>query len=164
MQQIDLSIPKGAIFSDCGKYRYSLWRIWQPRKPLLMFIGLNPSTAGALNDDPTITRVTARAAKNDFGGILAANLYALVSTDPGLLLTDPEPIGVETDYFLEQMIRLSKFQLCAWGAFAAAIVRAPKVYSMATNPICLGITKSGEPEHPLYISYDRKFIIYERGI
>jgi hypothetical protein len=30
------------IISDCNKYRYSLWRIWDKEKPIFTFIGLNP--------------------------------------------------------------------------------------------------------------------------
>ena len=31
---------KGAIISDCGKYRYQLWRIWDKTATLVMFIML----------------------------------------------------------------------------------------------------------------------------
>ena len=49
-------MEKGAIISDCSKYRYSLWRIWDKEKPIFTFIGLNPSTADHIQDDPTINR------------------------------------------------------------------------------------------------------------
>ena len=32
---IDLSRPKGAIFSEDRRYRYLLWRTWGSRRPLL---------------------------------------------------------------------------------------------------------------------------------
>jgi hypothetical protein len=34
-------MEKGADISADGFYRYSLWRIWEPHQPLVMFIGLN---------------------------------------------------------------------------------------------------------------------------
>jgi hypothetical protein len=48
----------GAEFSPCGDYRYSLWRMWSEEEnaPRVMFIGLNPSTADATRNDPTIRR------------------------------------------------------------------------------------------------------------
>nr|WP_252726063.1 DUF1643 domain-containing protein [Acinetobacter indicus] len=49
-------MEKGAEISECSKYRYSLWRIWDKDKPIFTFIGLNPSTADHVQDDPTITR------------------------------------------------------------------------------------------------------------
>ena len=47
---------KGAKLSDDKLYRYSLWRIWDDKKPYVLFIGLNPSTADETEDDPTIRR------------------------------------------------------------------------------------------------------------
>jgi hypothetical protein len=44
----------GAVFSDCRKFRYALWRMWDGDKPLVMIIGLNPSTADEKVNDPTI--------------------------------------------------------------------------------------------------------------
>jgi len=76
VKEIDLSIPQGAIFSDDGKYHYSLWRVWSQVRPILLFIGLNPSTASSSTNDPTITRLMVRANNESFGGLLAANLYA----------------------------------------------------------------------------------------
>src|SRR5262245_23656231 len=49
----------GAIFSDCEKYRYVLWRQWDlldPEPCFMAFVGLNPSTADESLDDPTIRR------------------------------------------------------------------------------------------------------------
>lgn len=49
-------MEKDAKISECGKYRYSLWRVWDKTKPTFTSIGLNPSTADHIEDDPTITR------------------------------------------------------------------------------------------------------------
>ena len=154
MQPIDLSLPKGAIFSEDRKYRYALWRIWQPNKPLLMTIGLNPSVASELKDDPTIIRLQARAYKTGHGGLLMANLYAYVSTNPVHLVNQHDTVGEYTDYYIKQLVELSERQLCGWGSFKAVVNRAPVVLLMLDNPYCLGRNADGSPKHPLYIGYD----------
>jgi hypothetical protein len=126
-----------------------------------MFIGLNPSTANQLNDDPTITRLITRAVDNGYGGILAGNLYALVSSNPNALLQpDIDTVGIKTDNYLHQMIDLSQTVLCAWGSFKPVINRASEVLKMISEPYCLGVNKDGQPKHPLYIGYDTTIIKY----
>ena len=164
MLQIDLSLPKGAIFSEDRKYRYALWRVWSPNKPLLMAIGLNPSIASEIKDDPTITRLMSRAYKTGYGGFLMANLFALVSTDPKALLNNGNAVGELTDYYIKEMVKLSKVQLCGWGSFKPVIHRASEVYKILTNPFCLGVNADGQPKHPLYISYDTPMVKYIRKV
>jgi hypothetical protein len=150
---IDLTTPMGAIFSLDGKHRYALWRMWsQTRKPL-MFIGLNPSTATSITNDPTITRCMARASNDGFGGLLVANLFAIVSSDPSILLNNSEAIGNETDEYLRQLIGLAGKVFCGWGSFPAAKIRSQEVLKLIPEPYCLGVNAGGQPKHPLYVSY-----------
>ena len=162
-QVIDLNILKGAIFSDDHKYRYALWRVWNLHKPMLMLIGLNPSTAGELNDDPTITRSMVRANKTGYGGLLMGNLYAYVSTDPKILLGMGDFVGELTDYYLKRMIAMSRRQLCGWGSFPPVVKRAPIVLGMIAEPYCLGVNADGQPKHPLYIGYGVQMKKYHMG-
>jgi len=162
-QIIDLGIPQGAIFSDDGKYRYALWRVWSKTRRILLQIGLNPSKAGAIKNDPTITRGMVRADREGFGGFLMANLYAYVSTDPKALLVNDNSVGELTDYYLKQMIALSSRQLCGWGSFAPVAKRAPIVLAMLKEPYCLGINADGQPKHPLYVGYNVPMIKYSWG-
>lgn len=161
IKQIDLSIPKGAIFSEDRKYRYALWRVWNPNKPYLMTIGLNPSVASELKDDPTITRLQARAYKEGYGGLLMSNLYAYVSTNPDNLLNNGNAVGELTDHYIRQMVELTECQLCGWGSFKAVLERAQEVYPLLSNPFCLGVNADGQPKHPLYVAYDVPMIPYK---
>jgi len=158
---IDLSLPQGAIFSEDGKFRYVLWRRWSEIRPMLLCIGLNPSKAGALMNDPTVVRMMMRASKAGFGGLFMGNEYGYVSTDPDVLLTRGEVIGAETDAYLKQMIGLSGRTMCGWGSFPAAKVRAPAVLAMIPEPYCLGVNADGQPKHPLYVGYDVPMVRYE---
>jgi len=49
-----------AKFSLCRLYRYTLWRKWIGGKGYAMVIGLNPSTADEVTDDPTVRRYQLR--------------------------------------------------------------------------------------------------------
>lgn len=157
---LDLSITNGAIFSDDRRYRYALWRVWNPRQPLLMIIGLNPSVANERKDDPTITRGIVRADRNGFGGLLMGNLYAFVSTDPKSLVSNGDSVGEFTDYYLKQMVLLSDRQLCGWGSFKPVVKRASIVLAMLKKPYCLGTNSDGQPKHPLYIGYQVPMVEY----
>ena len=158
MKAIDLTILKGAIFSDDRKYRYALWRVWSPSKPILGGVGLNPSDANEFKNDPTITRGIVRADKNGFGGFVMTNMHGMVSTDPNALLNNPDAVGEFNDYYIKQMVELTEYQLCGWGSFKPVKYRAGMVYSMLTNPVCLGVNADGQPKHPLYVSYDTPMV------
>ena len=101
-----------------------------------------------------------RADQAGFGGLLAGNLYSLVSSNPEIL-RDGDAVGDETDDYLRQMIGLAcGVVLCAWGAFPVAIERAPKVLEIVPAPLCLGVNGDGSPKHPLYISYNIPMVKY----
>ena len=92
----------GADFSECGLYRYKLWRIWDESLPLAMCIGLNPSTANAVKTDPTITNLTKMLKLLGYGGLYMMNLSAFISPKPADLLTCADSIG-ENDTKLKEV-------------------------------------------------------------
>lgn len=143
------SANEGAIFSDCRQYRYRLWRIWDESKPLIAFMGINPSTANESKNDRTIERVIAISRHNGYGGFYMINLFGLVSTDPDLLLTHPDPVG-DNDQHIDLVQNTVSGIVCAWGAFKQAKQRAAEVYPRIYNPLTLCVLKDGSPKHPLY--------------
>lgn len=143
----------GAIFSDDRKYRYALCRMWFINKPLVMFVGLNPSTANETQDDPTIRRVCKFAFDWDFGGVYMTNLFAWVTPYPQELLKVSDPLG-DNDKWLQTAWDKSAKVIFAWGAFKEAKERAAQVSGMFTNAYCLGKNADGSPKHPLYIKGD----------
>lgn len=145
----------GATFSDCRKYRYCLWRLWDDELPRIMFIGLNPSTADETQNDPTIRRVIGFARDWSYGGIYMCNLFAIVSTDPAILKTCADPVR-DNDDFLMRYADLSKDILFGWGNFKEATERAKLVSQFFPNALCLGRNKNGSPPHPLYIPANTK--------
>lgn len=152
-----------ALISPCGKYRYVLTReIPQPVrwvKPAL-FIMLNPSTADATKDDPTIRRCIAFAKREGCTKLTVVNLFALRATDPKQLKLHKDPIGPENDRVLDDQLLYHKntsgIIVAAWGAHRFAFDRADYVASIYGGDLkCLGTTAKGDPRHPLYIRSDQ---------
>lgn len=141
--------PSGAHFSECGKYRYALWRVWDACLPAVMFIGLNPSTANADTDDPTIRKVRSFAKKWGYGGVYMLNLFPYISTDPEQLKCEFNE-RINTDY-LHEFGQKASMVVFAWGAFEIAGFRSGQVSQMFPNAKALVINKDGSPRHPLYV-------------
>lgn len=152
-----------AILSACGQYRYMLSRPGDmtATRGAALFIMLNPSTADAEQDDPTIRRCRGFARAWGCTGIQVLNLYALRSTDPAALWTHTDPVGPENDEWLTKFALRADEVVCAWGANAQP-QRARIVAGMlAANGVrlkCLGTTKAGAPRHPLYVRGDQPLI------
>src|SRR3989449_11540410 len=108
-----------ACFSRCGTYRYALWRRWAAG-PQVLFVMLNPSTADAQRDDPTIRRCIGFARRWGCGGIEVVNLFALRATDPRRLRYTRDPVGPENVAHLARAAGRASLVGAAWGADPAA--------------------------------------------
>jgi len=114
------AVRRGAVISDCGTYRYALARYWGPG-PELAFVMLNPSTADASVDDPTIRRCMGFARRENLGGIVVANLFALRATDPSALKASHVFAFGAGNYDALTNVALDAAEshlpvVCAWGA------------------------------------------------
>lgn len=153
---------KTARISPCGTYRYRLTRTWSDAAPLA-FIMLNPSTADADIDDPTIRRCMGFAQREKAGGIVVVNLYALRSTNPEVLWTHPDPIGPDNMCALYDVSMMRIPIVCAWGNNArnAWSYGVTETFAMFSDRIvCLGKTANGSPRHPLYVRADAPLISF----
>lgn len=170
---------------DGGKYRYRLTRIWDVKNARrVVFVMLNPSTADADVDDPTIRKCMGFARLwgqqkwiqqiGGFGGISVVNLFALRATDPAQLLKDRSPFGPDNDDYIRREVfaasAAGSIVVCAWGANKAAEIiddpiscsrRCDHVAHMIRrhgdriNTFRIGpTTKAGHPPHPLYLPYE----------
>lgn len=159
---INLFENNGATFSTCRQYRYALWRIWDESKPLVMFIGLNPSTANEASDDPTIRRIKSIAHNLGFGGVYMLNLFAYVSTDPkALLFNQHEKVGYSNNYHLKEASDLCEKIVFAWGNFEVN-GRDKEVIEMFDEAYALHINKNGSPKHPLYCKSNSELIPFKK--
>jgi hypothetical protein len=153
----------GALFTEDRKYRFALWRIWDEAKPLVMFIGLNPSTANEEENDPTIRRVIAISKFNGYGGVYMMNCFPLVSTDPAALYdfyNTPfhELEDIENMRWLLEVKRKCETVVFAWGNFDVVKDRAKSITGYMKEGKALHINKNGSPKHPLYCKNDTVFV------
>lgn len=119
---------------------------------------LNPSTADAVKDDPTIRRVIGFARSWGCGSLQVLNLFAIRATDPRVMLAADDPVGPENDEHIARELRAAKsedrFVLAAWGAHGGHRARDFHVMHRLVDGVdwrCLGRTHQGHPKHPLYV-------------
>lgn len=145
-------IERTAVISDDGLYRSLLGRRWSAW-PLLGFCMLNPSIADAAIDDPTIRRCVGFARDLGYGGISVVNLYAFRATSPQALLAfKGDIIGPENDATIRAWAIECPTLVAAWGSYARSDrVDAVRKLIEPFRFMALGVTKTGQPRHPLYL-------------
>lgn len=156
---------RAAALSPCGTYRYTLMRVWDPFAPCVLWACLNPSKANASEDDPSVRKMVGFARRWGYGSITIVNLFAYRATDPRDLERAGRPIGPENYAHILAAARSADLVVCAWGQHAPrdglrtyAVRRL--IGSAGRAAVCLGRTKSGEPNHPPMLAYDTPREVY----
>jgi hypothetical protein len=148
-------LGRGASFSHCGRYRYALWRAWSRKGGRVVFILLNPSTADAERDDPTIRRCIGFARAWGFGSVEVVNLFAWRATLPADLRRASAPVGAGNARAVRRAVRRSRRVVLAWGnpgTWRGAGPALLKRLRLARVPLdALGWTLQGQPRHVLYL-------------
>lgn len=149
-------------FSDCRKYRFTLWREIASelfddspkRKEFVQFVGLNPSTADEVVNDNTVSKCIAWAKQWGFGAMCMTNAFAFRATDPTVMLSEPDPIGMANDAWLADVASEAAIVVICWGNDGAHMNRSEAMlpYLPAGKLHCFGVTKQGHPRHPLYMA------------
>lgn len=158
------------MISDCGLYRYELRRQWgTDDEPRVCWVMLNPSTADAELDDPTIRRCISFSNRLGFGSLIVVNLFAYRATDPRALLDAPgagvDPVGSANDATILAAAIEADQVIAAWGTKGGYLNRAARVTQLINGaaglPIyCLAKTKDGHPKHPLYVRGETKPVVF----
>ena len=157
----DCFTKSSAVISECGRYRYRLDRRWADG-PAMGFIMLNPSTADADKDDPTIRRCIRFAKREGCGALVVVNLFPFRATKPADLWATryPDRFGPDSDKHLQAALReIDGPLVAAWGADgnASEAVDLWRIYQ-GKRLLCLGKTKDGSPRHPLYVKGDAPLV------
>jgi hypothetical protein len=157
-------VKKGAVLSLCGRYRYSLHRIWDASKPMVNFIGLNPSKADGESDDQTIRKMMGFASRWEMGGIIVTNLFGLRATIPKDMKSASDPIGPDNKYHLQINCCRSERVVVCWGDDGSHLERDIEVLQILSDlnktPWCFGTTMKGMPKHPSRLPYSTELTPY----
>lgn len=176
---------RGAVVSPCGGYRYHLWRTLSAGEPLrrVAFVMLNPSTADALTDDPTIRKCRGFAQRWGFERFDVVNLFAYRATKPTTLetawLNGQDITGPGNQRWQALALRSAALVVFAWGASVPKVGRLePRIAALlamvgptsnsvespasstGTAVMCLGRTKEGHPRHPSRVSYTTPLVAF----
>jgi hypothetical protein len=154
---VDRAFGNSAVISRCGRYRYLLTRRLGSCSRTAVFIMLNPSTADAANDDPTIRRCIGFARQWGCGRLAVLNLFAARATQPAELKRIANPVGPRNPHWFGQVLRSGHDGpvVCAWGMHGEHRRRDLAVTRWLARrgitPLALGITRDGHPRHPIYV-------------
>lgn len=159
-----------AILSPCGLYRYRLERDVAMEGPVFAFFGINPSTADANEDDSTVRKWTGFVKRWGGRRFIVANVWPLRSTDVKALATAPRwlDIAAENQRHILSIAGEADTLVPCWGDRAKlprsmhneldellALLRG------TGKPVLhFGLTKGGDPKHPLMLSYDTPLVPY----
>lgn len=176
-------MTRDAVLSPCGTYRYRLTRLWDKTLPVLGWIMLNPSTADASVDDPTIRKCVGFAKRGGFGSIVVTNLFAFRATDPRELkkrspltqsrsgawtrdvseaaIASSSVVGPENDAHIIEAAHEARLTILAWGAHGGLGHRDRWVVSMLAHAglesrtaVLAYTDDKSKPRHPLYLKYE----------
>jgi hypothetical protein len=155
-----------AEFSADGCYRWKLTRGDQSAR-CLHWICLNPSKAGISIEDPSTRRIGGFTWDLGYNGYTLHNLFAVCATDPRAMMDLPDPVGAENHAYimrlLDRALDRKEPVICAWGNDGTYMDQANTMLGwLEVLPPwqlwCLGLTKQGQPLHPLYVPRAARFI------
>ncbi|SLN19505.1 hypothetical protein PEL8287_00796 [Roseovarius litorisediminis] len=174
--KVRLKLPDGVIggatFSACGRYRQSLSRDWTPEGQMprqILFVGMNPSVAGAEVSDPTCHRELGFAQRWGYTRYLKGNMLDWRATSPKDIPADPavacSPANIPA---LVDMTKTSEIVVLAYGKlhqrFQPIVREVLDAIQMTGRPLyCLGLNKDGSAKHPLYLRKDTDLIDFPRS-
>ena len=156
-----------AVLSADGLHRLRLDREVQESGPVFAYFGINPSTADAERDDPTVKKLREFTRINGGSRFIVANVFSYRSTDVRAL----KKIDVRACNTWESLVHLGNVIAEAdilvpmWGDVAKVSARhrgtvlalletlerlAP---SLGKKLLHFGVTQGGSPRHPQYLPY-----------
>jgi hypothetical protein len=166
---MEKGVTGGAEFSPCGRYRRMLWRQWGSSGSTVLFIGMNPSTADAEVDDPTIRREIGFARRLGAARLVKCNIGDYRATNPKdlLPLLTVEACTLANVAEISLQVRAADMIVMAHGVPPAPLLQpAREIAALITRidrpMFCLGLTKDGWPRHPLYAPRSAPLIRYQR--
>ncbi|MBF9050606.1 DUF1643 domain-containing protein [Roseobacter sp. HKCCD9010] len=156
----------GAVISECGQYRYRLDRHIGCGEKVFAFFGVNPSTADASLDDATVRKWRGFSQRLAARRFIVGNAFAFRATDVRALASEPFPMGPEWRDHIDRIVEEADFLVPCWGASGklprelhSQLYTLMSILRETGKPLfCWGLTASGDPKHPLMLSYDTPLV------
>lgn len=154
-----------AVISPCGLYRYFLLRknlnVAPTHLRTYAFFGVNPSTADARLDDPTVRKWIGFVRTWGGSSFTVGNVFAWRATNVKELATAADPVGPDNAEHLAAIIAAADMLVPYWGdrgkvpkVLHPQIDATMRLLVASGKPVLhLGITASGDPMHPLMLPY-----------
>lgn len=160
--------PVGERATEGGRYRWELRRRWSDGGTVC-WVMLNPSTADATRDDPTLRRCIHFSRSWGYGALVVVNLYPFRSSSPAACRAwslawhrREESDRAVRDAMRENVelvaatAKAAAIVVAAWGAAPWSWQWAEHVAAAITGGAgprvslhCIGVTADGSPKHPL---------------
>lgn len=154
------------IISECGTYRYLLERLLNHEGIVVAFLGVNPSKAEKDVPDQTDRKWREFGRRMGARAVVYGNPYAFRATDVRELAAAPDPIGPDNDKFLRAILAEADVVVPCWGSrnkipkrLHDRLVVVRRMLRECGKPIWIfGLSKSGDPLHPLMLAYETKLV------
>jgi len=144
-----------ARFSVCERYRYELSEVWDSKRPMLLWILMNPSVANLDHSDPTLIKTGKYARAWGVGGQLIGNVHAYRATNSNDMLKVDDPVGPENNNALVKMAKRSELTVLAYGIppkrLSERDIYVANLLAETYDLYCLKLNSDGSPSHPLYL-------------
>lgn len=158
-----------AIISPCGLFRYRLERDLQAPHlggPIVALIGVNPSTADAVINDPTIRKELGFGQRLGWSKIIKGNVFAFRTSKVRELTDAADPWGPDNGQHLVQILRDADLVIPCWGD-RGKLHKGLRPWLDTMKPMLVrcgkpirifGLTQSGDPMHPLMLAYNTPLV------
>lgn len=155
-----------AVISPCGQYRYRLDRTVGMVGPVYAFFGVNPSTADANVDDATVRKWTGFTKRWGGSRFIVGNVFAYRATDVRTLAGVEDAFGDDIGDHTTAIIEEADILVPCWGCIDKVPPRLQFAFDVLMDALTssgkpvmhLGLTKSGDPRHPLMLGYDTPLV------
>ena len=159
-------VRSSATFNADRSHRYCLLRIWDPSRPALTWLMLNPSRADAVRHDQTIRRVIGFSQRHGYGGCRVVNLFSRIEPDSRELAAwlrcredhSNDPINQE---FVQAALSMTGPVVAAWGNVATPFLERHWIATLV-DPTG-GWQSLGQTRHPLRLAGGTRLTRWQPG-
>lgn len=152
-----------AVLSPCGLHRMRLDRDVDLLGGLTAALcGVNPSTAGPIENDATIRKDMGFARRLGWSRIIKANKFTYRATDVRELAGCAQPNHPTADDYLREIFAEADVLVPCWGPLTklpkrlrGRWIEVTRLMRESGKPImCLGTALDGQPRHTLMLPYE----------